>query len=222
MKRAILTIFCLCLFLNAFSQSISLEPDGLQLPRFAANPACTVNDKGKQIYNTSLNKVFYCNGSSWVSSESGNNSSVNPAFSAYHPELINLRFDLPGIIFTAKNFDLSNNMKLDSELQDRNKFIAPIDGVYHFEFSAVLVFSNFIPNNQTVVRITIQKHGGGSEIVVIPIYANDNGKYISISKNFELKAGHGVWVSGTVLGVSSAGLFGILETKFDGFLVSRK
>jgi hypothetical protein len=61
--------FLLITFLSSFianSQSISIEPNSLQLPQLATNPTCTVADKGKMIFNTTDNKLLYCNGTAWI------------------------------------------------------------------------------------------------------------------------------------------------------------
>lgn len=50
----------------AFSQATLLEPNAISIPKVAVNPTCDVAAKGKQIYNTTSNKMFYCNGSSWI------------------------------------------------------------------------------------------------------------------------------------------------------------
>ncbi|MCU0341800.1 MAG: complement C1q domain-containing protein [Spirosomaceae bacterium] len=63
-KLFILSIIQISSFIT-YSQSISLDPNSLQLPRLAVNPTCAVADKGKLIYNTNLEKVLFCNGSAW-------------------------------------------------------------------------------------------------------------------------------------------------------------
>lgn len=65
MKKLIILFIIQHLSFNIFAQSISLDPNSLQLPRLAANPTCAVNDKGKLIYNTSQEKILYCNGTAW-------------------------------------------------------------------------------------------------------------------------------------------------------------
>ncbi len=50
----------------AFSQASLLEPNAISIPKVAANPTCNVEAKGKQVFNTTSNKMFYCNGSSWI------------------------------------------------------------------------------------------------------------------------------------------------------------
>lgn len=50
----------------AFSQATLLEPNAISFPKVAANPTCNVEAKGKQVFNTTSNKMFYCSGSSWI------------------------------------------------------------------------------------------------------------------------------------------------------------
>lgn len=71
MKTILLVLSFVCSISLGFAQSISLDPNSLQLPRVATNPACVVADKGKLIYNTTQNKVLFCNGSVWVDPTSG-------------------------------------------------------------------------------------------------------------------------------------------------------
>jgi hypothetical protein len=61
-------LFILLQFISvaAFSQATLLEPNAISVPKVAANPTCNVAAKGKQIFNTTSNKMFYCNGSNWV------------------------------------------------------------------------------------------------------------------------------------------------------------
>jgi hypothetical protein len=67
MKKLFLYII-LCPFIG-FSQAINLLPNSLQLPLFAVNPTCTAADKGKQIYNTTLNQTLYCTGTAWIGND---------------------------------------------------------------------------------------------------------------------------------------------------------
>ncbi|RFS16064.1 C1q-like domain-containing protein [Emticicia sp. C21] len=61
-------LFILLQFVSiaAFSQATLLEPYAISIPKVTANPTCNVAAKGKQIFNTTSNKMFYCNGSSWI------------------------------------------------------------------------------------------------------------------------------------------------------------
>jgi hypothetical protein len=69
MKKHILSIIFMFNTLITFGQSVSIQPNSLQLPRFATNPACTVADNGKMIYNTTSNQTYYCDGTTWVSND---------------------------------------------------------------------------------------------------------------------------------------------------------
>jgi hypothetical protein len=83
-KLFILLIAYLSSFIT-YSQSISLDPNSLQLPRLATNPACTVNDKGKMIFNTTQNKVLFCDGTAWIDPSTGGtpNNWVNSGNNSY-------------------------------------------------------------------------------------------------------------------------------------------
>lgn len=71
---------------NTFGQSSSILPNGIDLPKFTTNPTCSVNEKGRLIFNTTDNKSYYCNGSTWVDMSaggltlpySGSNNTTNP------------------------------------------------------------------------------------------------------------------------------------------------
>jgi hypothetical protein len=83
-KLFILLIAYLSSFIT-YSQSISLDPNSLQLPRLATNPSCTVNDKGKMIFNTTQNKVLFCDGTAWIDPSTGGipNNWVNSGTNSY-------------------------------------------------------------------------------------------------------------------------------------------
>jgi hypothetical protein len=57
----------------------------LQLPRLAVNPTCAVADKGKIIYNTTQNKVLFCDGTAWIDPATGGvpNNWVNSGANSY-------------------------------------------------------------------------------------------------------------------------------------------
>lgn len=85
MKKIFLLFIIQHLSFSIFAQSISLDPNSLQLPRLAVNPACAVADKGKMIYNTAQEKVLYCNGTTWVDPTTGGvpNNWVNSGNNSY-------------------------------------------------------------------------------------------------------------------------------------------
>jgi hypothetical protein len=65
MKKLTL-LFLLSSPLWSFAQSISIDPNFIQFPKLNAAPTCAVADKGKQYFNTIDNKMYFCNGSTWV------------------------------------------------------------------------------------------------------------------------------------------------------------
>jgi Chaperone of endosialidase len=74
MKKIFILFIIHHLSLSIFAQSISLDPNSLQLPRLAVSPTCAVADKGKMIYNTVQERVLYCNGTTWIDPASGSGS----------------------------------------------------------------------------------------------------------------------------------------------------
>lgn len=85
MKKLYILFIIHHLSFSVFAQSISLDPNSLQLPRLAVNPTCAVADKGKLIYNTAQEKVLYCNGTSWVDPATGGvqNNWINSGNDSY-------------------------------------------------------------------------------------------------------------------------------------------
>jgi hypothetical protein len=71
MKKLFVLFIIQHLSFNIFAQSISIDPNSLQLPRLAVSPTCAVADKGKMIYNTTQEKVLYCNGTTWIDPATG-------------------------------------------------------------------------------------------------------------------------------------------------------
>ncbi len=72
----------------AFAQSLQIGSNFVILPNSAASPTCAVADKGKQYFNTTDNKMYFCNGMAWVDFSvgafalpySGNGNSAGVAF----------------------------------------------------------------------------------------------------------------------------------------------
>lgn len=62
------SLFCT---LGVFAQSSTLLPSAIELPKFAVNPVCTATEKGRMIYNSTDNKSYYCNGTTWVDMSAG-------------------------------------------------------------------------------------------------------------------------------------------------------
>ncbi|WP_435356828.1 DUF7452 domain-containing protein [Emticicia sp. SJ17W-69] len=51
---------------NLFAQSATIAPGYVLIPATASAPTCLVADKGKMYFNTTDNKMYFCNGSTWV------------------------------------------------------------------------------------------------------------------------------------------------------------
>lgn len=85
MKKLFIFFTIYHLSLNIIAQSISLDPNTLQLPQLSVNPSCTISDKGKMIYNTTQEKIMYCNGTDWIDPTSGGipNNWVNSGNNSY-------------------------------------------------------------------------------------------------------------------------------------------
>lgn len=66
MKKLVLLSFLLKISFGVFSQSVSINPDNLQIPRVSALPACAAADYGKIVFLTTTNRANVCSGSGWV------------------------------------------------------------------------------------------------------------------------------------------------------------
>ncbi len=77
MKNLILSfIFILSLFLKgagfeANAQSATIAPSFVLIPATATAPTCLSGEKGKLYFNTTSNKMLFCNGSTWVDFSAG-------------------------------------------------------------------------------------------------------------------------------------------------------
>jgi hypothetical protein len=59
-------IICL-LTLNVFAQSSTIAPNYIVIPGVATLPGCMNTDKGKTVFNTTDNRMYYCDGFNWQS-----------------------------------------------------------------------------------------------------------------------------------------------------------
>jgi hypothetical protein len=64
MKKFIL-LSVLSIPLNSLAQSVIMLPNSIDLPKVAALATCTSTEKGRMVFNTTDNKAYYCNGTSW-------------------------------------------------------------------------------------------------------------------------------------------------------------
>jgi hypothetical protein len=49
----------------SMAQSATLLPDAISIPKVTALPACNTTEKGKQVFNSTNNKMYYCDGINW-------------------------------------------------------------------------------------------------------------------------------------------------------------
>ncbi|RFS14451.1 hypothetical protein [Emticicia sp. C21] len=225
MKRILLTFFLLGFILSGFAQSISLEANSFQLPRISENPACTVEDKGKQIFNTVQNKVLYCNGTAWISGEPAVEASVIPAFQVYNTT---------GKIFTAseseidmlsKSYDLTNSANLKNIIDFPNRFIVPVKGVYNLKVYGDLELTNFTPKATTKVYIILSRETAYSSYNYssgFPVYANDNWKHLLVSKDFNFLAGERIVVKIYMYDPPVTGTIKLNKIYFEGHLIAKQ
>ena len=69
--KKLLIIFVLSLPLwgvGGYAQSLQIGSNFVILPNSATAPVCAVADKGKQYFNSTDNKMYFCNGTAWVES----------------------------------------------------------------------------------------------------------------------------------------------------------
>lgn len=71
MKKPIISFIISISALNAFSQSATILPNSVEIPKVTTLPTCDANAKSRQVYNTSDNKMYYCNGTNWTEMTGG-------------------------------------------------------------------------------------------------------------------------------------------------------
>ncbi len=82
---------------GSFAQSVSINPQSLDLPKVANLPGCVATDYGKVVFLTSNNKAHVCSGSGWVAVETSTGGggsltlpySTSGAFSAAGLSILN-------------------------------------------------------------------------------------------------------------------------------------
>ena len=126
---ALALLFANFLSFNAFSQSTTITPTFIQIPATSTAPSCSSATKGRQYFNTTSNKMFYCNGTSWVEYEA-----VAPAptiaFMAYLTNNGNVSNGAGGFFSALTEvFDEGNDLL-------NGVFTVPQTGIYHFDVSA--------------------------------------------------------------------------------------
>lgn len=67
MKTAFFTfVYTLSISLGFAQSAVIIDPASFQLSQVSSNPGCNTADQGKLIYNSVQNRVFMCNGTSWM------------------------------------------------------------------------------------------------------------------------------------------------------------
>ncbi len=67
MKKIILLLSSFLVNYFSFAQSGTIAPNYVVIPGVATLSACTNADKGKTVFNTTNNKMFFCDGTAWQS-----------------------------------------------------------------------------------------------------------------------------------------------------------
>lgn len=216
--KNLLIITLLFVSYASFAQSITIDPSYLQVPKFANNPSCNTSAKGRLIYNTSSNNLYYCNGTDWVSPET--NIPVTPAFKASNDYFTPLSNDTY-IPFTLESYDLANNFNLNNAAFSPNYFVAHKSGIYHFEVSTEWDLSNASLNNNSYVNFTFRLQRTNSAYNNTRTFYVSGNKYLttSIATDFEMNVGDKVRVE--ILTKQITGTVTLLDTVFSGFLVSK-
>ncbi|TAG24163.1 MAG: hypothetical protein EAZ32_18935 [Cytophagia bacterium] len=165
MKKLLALFIIQALSLNIFAQSISIDPNALQLPRLAVNPTCLVADKGKMIYNTTQEKVLYCNGTTWIDPTTGAvpNNWINSGNDSYLSSLTGrvgigtINPVAPLTIFNAAGYPSTNYLTSATGTTSSDGLYVGISGltsyVFNFENTDLVLGTNNSP------RITISGSG---------------------------------------------------------------
>lgn len=101
------------------------------------------------------------------------------------------------LLFLEESFDYGNNFNLAPTGADRNKFIVPVSGVYHF--SSATTFgntSNFIPYTSVGIRLQITRDGSTSSYTyrIQNLYEGATFPSIQIDDDIRLLAGDKIWI----------------------------
>lgn len=204
MKTTTTILFCFLFLVGAASaQSVTISPGSLDLPRVTSLSTCNASTKGRMVYNTTDNRMYYCNGTAWVNTEVAGPQS-EPAFSAYNTGDVNyISVDFqPGVTivpFNAEYFDISNNFSTNGFINS-NTFIAPANGVYHFDASAVMNLVGYSPSNSNSVNIHLMVTTISNGFTTAAATANyapivNTNFSVHISRDLKLAVGDKVKVS---------------------------
>jgi hypothetical protein len=161
MKTTVLIFILICSVLSSFAQSISLDPNSLQLPRVATNPACSVADKGKLIYNTTQNKILFCNGSAWVDPTSGATPN-NWANSGNNSILLNGRAGV-GTDSPTATVDINGNLRVRGNFPLKGSTLVSVDNNGTLNWQKPYAFR--VEGLEGEANITISPNNGSTQLL---------------------------------------------------------
>ncbi len=163
MKTTAIFTISFLFFISAVSaQSVTISPNSLDLPRVSVLPTCSSSAKGKMLYNTTDNKMYYCNGANWINTEVAGTES-EAAFSAFNSvdvEEFPVYEQGTYVTFNSEVYDVGNNFLTSSSLLNPSSFIAPANGVYHFDAFVSWHFSAFVNTNFVSLRLMVTTANG--------------------------------------------------------------
>ncbi|RYU97003.1 hypothetical protein [Emticicia agri] len=224
MKQILYIFFFIISLTHTFGQAVTIQPNTFQLPKVSTNPACTVADKGKVVFNTTQNKILYCNGSAWIDPESGTTMRTTPAFSADGNSQAVRSDQFYSVTFNFEFFDLSNNFNLNDAATDPNKFIAPDNGIYEIDFNTKFDMYSFSPAEDTQIVFKLSESMPNqyyrSYSFVFPVRDNAHEHAIQFSKVLKLAPGARVSVEMKLENPPTFGTLRIGRPYFSGHLVS--
>jgi len=71
MTRIAILLIIQFITIKAICQSSTMLPNAVEAPKLAVLPTCDANGKGQQIFNTTDNKMYFCNGTVWTDMTGG-------------------------------------------------------------------------------------------------------------------------------------------------------
>lgn len=223
MKLLIYIIVCFSCFNDLLAQSVIIQPNAFQLPRLAQNPACTVADKGKQVFNTTQNKVFYCNGTVWINAENGAEQIILPAFGASNFVGQELSTTSEVINFTVEDYDIANNFNPNDAVTYPNFIVSPDNGIYELKLSGRFRFEDFVPTSSTRLRIGVLRYGPNSSVLSyfeFPVRNYEANTYFEFSKTIKIPAGQRVGFSLRIVSPPTSGSLIFEDINLNGHLIS--
>ena len=221
MKTLFLSIALLASISTTWAQSISLNSGNLILPQLASNPPITVGDNGKMIYNTTLGKVMYCDGTTWVELSA---TTPTPSFSGQ----ILTPFTVTSTQTAAalfQNYEAGgdNFLPLTAPVNP-SSFVAPYNGIYQFNFKGITNLTNFVAAVNTRIKITIKttyNQGSNSQVFYFPITSISNGSSISGYVNAVVLTGGVVNILHEIVDPQTGGTVSISDFYFQGGLITK-